>query len=42
MAIPADLNVNTNYYLGAIIDPDDVIPEVDSFNATFLPIRVVG
>ncbi len=42
VTIPADLKVNTNYYLGVIIDPDDVIPEVDSFNATFLPIRVVS
>lgn len=42
VTIPADLKPNTNYYLGAIIDPDDAIAEVDPFNGTFLPIRIVG
>jgi hypothetical protein len=42
LTLPNNLNENQTYYLGAIIDPDNVIAEPDEgWNTAFTPIRVV-
>lgn len=41
LTIPSDLTVNTNYWLGVVIDENGAISEnVESNNATYIPIRV--
>lgn len=41
VTIPADLTLNTNYWLGMIIDEDNAISEVTgNNNAAYIPIRV--
>lgn len=41
LTIPNNLNSNQDYWIGAIIDPNNVISEVEeNNNATYLPIRV--
>jgi hypothetical protein len=43
LVIPSDLTPDTNYWLGVIIDDNNIIPEaVESNNATYVPIRVIG
>lgn len=42
MTIPTNLALNTNYWLGVIINPTASVAETDrSNNATYIPIRVV-
>lgn len=41
VTIPSSLNSGQNYWIGAVIDPNNTIAEVESGNnATYLPIRV--
>jgi hypothetical protein len=41
LTIPNDLALNTNYWLGAVVDENAAIAEsVESNNATYIPIRV--
>lgn len=41
LTIPNDLSLNTNYWLGVVIDENNAISEaVEANNATYIPIRV--
>ncbi|WP_237154245.1 hypothetical protein [Oryzibacter oryziterrae] len=41
LTIPSNLSLNTNYWIGAIIDDNNAVTEkVETNNATYIPIRV--
>ena len=42
IVIPTNLKLNTNYWVGTIVDKDNKVPDaIRSNNATYIPIRVV-